>query len=131
MTRRIERILPEFVDTFPRPMKTGVLYISIPYKTCGHLCACGCGEEVITPLSPAQWALTYDGEASTLSPSIGSWSLPCRSHYFIRSGDIIWSQHYLETEITEARRADHAAIEARIPPRARRHWWHRVARRRR
>ncbi len=28
------------------------LYISIPYVTAAHKCPCGCGEEIVTPLSP-------------------------------------------------------------------------------
>ena len=46
----VKFLRPEFADSFPAAMDPGVLYISIPYRTCGHLCCCGCGQEVITPL---------------------------------------------------------------------------------
>jgi hypothetical protein len=66
-----------------RGTRTGVLYVSPGYATVTHLCCCGCGAEVVTPLSPTDWKLTFDGVAISLSPSVGNWSLPCRSHYFI------------------------------------------------
>ncbi|MFC8536700.1 DUF6527 family protein [Streptomyces sp. NPDC057249] len=61
--------------------------MSISYRTCGHLCCCGCGNEVITPLSPTQWSLTYDGESASLAPSVGNWALRCQSLYWIRHGE--------------------------------------------
>ncbi|MEV6886172.1 DUF6527 family protein [Streptomyces sp. NPDC051135] len=87
-------------------MDSGVLYVSIPYRTCGHLCCCGCGHEVVTPLSPAQWSITYDGENVSLTPSIGSWALPCRSHYWIPSGRVRWSRRYSAAEIAQNRDRD-------------------------
>lgn len=81
----------QFVLSFPSPMEAGTLYVSMEYASCGHLCACGCGREVVTPLRPKDaWTLTFDGEAITLSPSIGSRNLPCRSHYYIRNGKVVW-----------------------------------------
>jgi hypothetical protein len=50
------------------------IYISIRFATVGHKCCCGCGREVITPLSPTDWSLTSDGETVSLHPSIGNWS---------------------------------------------------------
>jgi hypothetical protein len=97
---------PVFTETFPPAMDAGVLYISIPYRTCGHLCCCGCGHEVVTPLSPAQWSLTYDGENVSLTPSIGNWSLPCQSHYWIRHGRVRWSRRYSVAEIDQNRERD-------------------------
>ena len=40
----------------------------------GPRCCCGCGEEVVTPFSPAQWQMSFDGEAVSLHPSIGNWN---------------------------------------------------------
>ncbi|MEU8512628.1 DUF6527 family protein [Kitasatospora sp. NPDC048722] len=97
---------PEFAESFPATMEQGVLYISITYSTCGHLCCCGCGQEVITPLSPAQWSFTYDGENVSLTPSVGNWALPCRSHYWIRKGAVQWSRRYSPDEVAENRERD-------------------------
>ena len=81
MTRT--EITLEFVTLAPPVLEPGVLYISMEYATVLHLCCCGCGNQVVTPLAPARWRLTYDGRAVSLSPSIGNHSFPCRSHYWI------------------------------------------------
>ena len=71
-------------------LESGILYVSMKYAICGHLCACGCGEKVITPLSPKQWKIAYNGEDVTLYPSIGNYAFACQSHYFLTNGNIIW-----------------------------------------
>lgn len=73
----------------PDQLESGVLYISIEYGTAVHSCCCGCGEEVVTPITPTDWTLIYDGETISLSPSIGNWKIPCRSHYFIEQSRVI------------------------------------------
>lgn len=110
MTSRIARLEPAFVEHFPAVMTPGVLYVSFAYRTCGHVCCCGCGHEVVTPLSPAHWSLTYDGENVTLRPSIGSWSLACQSHYWISNGQIRWSRRYSRADIAENRTLDRAQL---------------------
>ena len=49
---------PEFMDVIPDRLEPGRLYISIPYTTALHLCCCGCGNEVVTPLHPVHWTLS-------------------------------------------------------------------------
>ena len=70
-------------------IQPGVLYISHKYGTAVHHCACGCGEEVITPLSPEGWTIHFNGRFS-LTPSIGNFQFPCRSHYFITNEEVCW-----------------------------------------
>ena len=74
----------EFVEFIPDKLADGVVYVSIPYATVAHKCCCGCGMEVVTPLSPTDWELIFDGESISLDPSIGNWSFDCKSHYWIR-----------------------------------------------
>lgn len=81
----------EFITSRPDHLDDGVLYVSMPYATAIHLCACGCGEEVVTPIARIGWQLQFDGESITLTPSIGNWRLPCRSHYWIRRNAIRWA----------------------------------------
>ena len=69
---RTGRYEPYFVDRIPETLAAGVLYISIAYTTAAHLCACGCGREVITPIRPGDWRLTFDGESVSFDPSIGN-----------------------------------------------------------
>ena len=80
----------KFVHYMPKELNQGVLYVSMEYSLVMHLCACGCGEKVATPLSPEDWKLYYDGEAITLSPSVGNWDFPCLSHYWIRRNKTIF-----------------------------------------
>ena len=77
-----------FVDSIPATLQEGVIYVCLKHNIVSHLCACGCGNRIDTPIDPSEWKLTYDGEAISLYPSIGNWDIPCRTHYFI-SGDMI------------------------------------------
>lgn len=81
-----------FVRSVPDELERGVLYVSMEFASAIHLCACGCARQVVTPLARDGWTLTYRGGGITLSPSIGNWKLPCRSHYWIRDGQIEWAQ---------------------------------------
>ncbi|MEW1836919.1 DUF6527 family protein [Nonomuraea angiospora] len=46
------RLDHRFVEHIPERLEPGELYISFPFATAAHLCACGCGKEVVIPLSP-------------------------------------------------------------------------------
>lgn len=108
---RVGSIRHEFVEFMPPALEDGVLYVSIEYGTMAHRCCCGCGNKVVTPLSPAQWRLTYDGESVSLSPSVGSHDLACRSHYWIRENRVHWARKWTEDQVTEGRAADRRALE--------------------
>ena len=73
----------KFLEVIPDYLEEDILYISLQYKTVVHKCACGCGNEVVTPLTPNDWKLTFDGKTISLYPSIGNWSFTCHSHYWI------------------------------------------------
>jgi len=49
----------KFVGSIPEILEEGVLYISIDYCTAVHKCVCGCGNEVVTPISPTDWELRF------------------------------------------------------------------------
>ena len=93
----------EFVEFMPEIIKSGVLYVSIPYATTTHKCACGCGETVVTPITPTDWKLTWNGKTVTLYPSIGNWNFPCRSHYWIEEDEIIWARKWSDSKIKKNR----------------------------
>jgi len=94
------------VTYIPSELLPGILYVSTEYQVAGHLCACGCAAKVITPLGPAEWTYSERSGLPTLRPSIGSWQLPCQSHYFITQGRIQWADRWTDTEIAAARRAE-------------------------
>ena len=102
-------IKPEFVELMPDELKEGVLYISVPFATATHKCPCGCGEIVVTPIRPTDWTLAWDGETVSLDPSIGNWSLPCRSHYWIIKNRVVWARKWNFAEIEATRENDRRA----------------------
>ena len=98
----------EFVEHFPDHAKDGTIYISITFATAMHRCCCGCGNQVITPLSPTGWTLIFDGKIS-LEPSIGNWSFPCQSHYWIVRNKVEWARRWSPDEIAAGRASEHRA----------------------
>ena len=88
-----------FMESIPERLDANTLYVSIKYATAIHSCACGCGREVVTPLSPTDWTLSFDGRTVSLSPSIGNWSSPCRSHYFFKKDRIRWAPAWSDEEV--------------------------------
>lgn len=79
----------KFVDSIPEKLDDGIIYISLQYCTTIHKCVCGCGNEVVTPLSPNGWNITFNGKTVSLYPSIGNWDFKCESHYWIKENEVI------------------------------------------
>jgi hypothetical protein len=102
----ITNVRPAFIEFVPDRLEPGVVYISIAFGTMAHSCCCGCGSEVVTPLSPAGWRFDYDGETISLDPSIGNWALACRSHYWIQRNQVVWARRWSSRRIERARRED-------------------------
>jgi len=96
----------QFVEFMPKVLADGVLYVSMTYATASHRCFCGCGMKVVTPLSPTDWRLTFDGDSVSLHPSIGNWSYPCRSHYVLRGNRVVWAGPMAASDIRAIRDAD-------------------------
>ena len=109
---RMTQLRPEFVEFIPAKPQPGVLYVSRKYKTATHLCCCGCGNKVVTPLNPSAWSFSAAGDKVSLHPSIGSWSLPCKSHYWIRGNRIQWAGGMSQRQIEIVQKSDQRAIEA-------------------
>ena len=135
----IAELRPEFVEFIPKQTLDGVLYVSIEYATAVHRCCCGCGNKVVTPLSPASWSLTFDGETVSLDPSIGNWSFDCRSHYWINRNRVEWAPSWSAAEVASGRHAAARRLARHLdrapggtePPDAvpRTSWWRRWLRR--
>ncbi|MEV4320623.1 DUF6527 family protein [Microbispora rosea] len=109
----------EFVAMIPDHLDEGVVYVSMPYATAVHLCCCGCGHEVVTPLHPLQWSLILNGETISLTPSIGNWSFPCRSHYWIRAGQVHRARPFSDSEISGVRAKERALLSDHYEPQVR------------
>ena len=108
---RLTMIQPQFVEFVPKELEDGILYISIPYSTTVHKCACGCGSKITLPINPARWRFLWDGERISLWPSVGNWSYPCQSHYWIEQNQIEWARTMSVDEIERNRTSDKAVRE--------------------
>lgn len=102
-------LVHEFVEFIPEKLEEGTLYVCMSLGIVVHKCCCGCGNEVVTPLSPTDWKLTFDGETISLHPSIGSWSFKCRSHYWIRNNRATWAPQWSRKQIEAGRAHDRLA----------------------
>ena len=116
MTRHVT-LEPRFVKAIPRQLEPGVLYVSMEYGTVVHSCCCGCGHEVVTPLTSNDWTLTFNGEHVSLWPSVGNWNLPCRSHYIIKANNVIdagpWSDKRIQAAIQYEQERKHEYFKIR------------------
>jgi hypothetical protein len=133
----------EFVEFIPEELEQGTLYVSIRFASASHLCCCGCGNKVVTPIRPTDWKLIFDGKTISLEPSIGNWSFPCQSHYWIRNDRVNWTSQWSCDQIERGRLRDRQAkgdyfgdseatsatdtdeIETRRPKRS---WWQMIRR---
>ncbi len=114
---RHETLAHRFVRNVPRELEPGVLFISMDYATAVHSCCCGCGDRVVTPFTPTDWRMTFDGETVSLHPSVGNWNQRCRSHYVIQRSRVLeagpWSKSQIEAEQRRDQRAKAAFYSAR------------------
>jgi hypothetical protein len=94
------------VHYMPKQLEAGILYVSEEFEVAGHLCACGCGSKVITPLGPTEWSFEDRRGKPTLRPSIGSWQLPCKSHYWITAGRVRWAHQWTPDQVERGRQAE-------------------------
>jgi len=102
----MQTIQHNFVEEIPSEKEPGILYISLEFAVATHLCPCGCRSVIVTRLAPNGWSMLFNGETVTLNPSIGNWSLPCKSHYWIRNNQIKWARAYNKDEIEGVRKRD-------------------------
>jgi hypothetical protein len=109
--KRLHQLTPAFVDEIPGTPEHGKLYLSCRYRAAVHLCACGCGAKISTPLHPTGWRLSYDGESVSLSPSVGNWSEKCQSHYVIKSSRVLWGDRLPREKIRRIREQRHRELE--------------------
>jgi len=78
----IKPVCVEFIPPWEE-MEEGTIYISVEYKTASHKCLCGCGSPTITPMTKDMWSFNLRNGKLSISPSIGNFQFPCKSHYII------------------------------------------------
>lgn len=110
----------ERVHYMPQELRPGVLYVSEEFGIAAHLCACGCGSKIRTPLGPTEWCFEEAKDGPTLRPSIGNWQRPCRSHYWISRGEIHWAEQWTPEQIAQGRKGEEGRRRAYYAARERR-----------
>jgi hypothetical protein len=122
MPLKLQTIRPVYVESFPDQLEPGVLYISRRFRTACHSCFCGCGTKIVTPIRPTEYTLTDVNDRVSMTPSIGNWSHPCRSHYVIRDNQVLWAEQMSDAAIAIGRTRDAAEKRAYF----RKPWWTRL-----
>ena len=88
----------KFVATPPKhsELEDGVLYV-LPHCNCAiHKCMCGCKDVVVLAIDenngkePYFWGWTYTDGNVSITPSVGNFQFPCKSHYFLQHGKVKW-----------------------------------------
>lgn len=100
----ITKLENRFVESIPKELEDGILYISPRFRVVMHACCCGCKNKVVTPLSPVRWRMTFDGKTVSLHPSIGNWNFECKSHYWIVNSEVKWVRKWTNEEIEEGKK---------------------------
>lgn len=118
MTFKLER-----VRYMPKTLEPSTLYVSDEFETAAHLCACGCGAKIRTPLGSTEWRYEDAPVGPSLWPSVGNWQQPCQSHYVIRRGEIIWAGKWSAAQIEAGRQAEQSRRETYFEQRARERTW--------
>jgi hypothetical protein len=106
------RFVLQRVTTIPRELDPHVLYVAETFGAAAHLCACGCGTKIRTPLGPTDWYLTDTRRGPTLRPSIGNWQEACQSHYLIIDGEVRWARQWTQEEILVGRAEEQTRAHA-------------------
>jgi hypothetical protein len=108
------------VRFMPDSLEPGVLYVSEQFRTAQHLCACGCGAKIRTPLGPTEWSFKDTKNGPTLFPSVGNWQQACQSHYLIEAGRVIWAPKWTPEQIVAGRKQEESRrrsyYDTRYPP---------------
>lgn len=94
------------VHYMPKELNAGVLYVSQEFGVAVHLCACGCGAKVRTPLGPTEWVIQETDAGPSLNPSVGNWQQVCQSHYWIYRGEVRWAAKWTPEQIAAGRRGE-------------------------
>lgn len=109
---KLDHITLQHVEYMPKQLEPGILYVSEKFGAVAHLCACGCGAKIRTPLGATEWSLKVAASGPSLWPSVGNWQQACKSHYVIDNGEIIWCGTWTPEQILDGRRSEEARRKA-------------------
>ena len=101
-----------FVRFIPDELEDQTLYVSMEFATAVHKCCCGCGGKVVTPLTPTDWKLIFNGVSVSLKPSVNNSGFECESHYFILQNRVVWAPRLQPRQLGAVRLKDRLAKDA-------------------
>lgn len=93
----------KFVISIPNVLNERTHHVSVDYATVVYKFCCGCRRKVVTPLTPTNWTLIYEGVSILLDPSIGNGSFKCRSHYWMSRSTVRWARQWPGSKIAAGR----------------------------
>lgn len=64
----------------------------------------------MTPTNPAKWRLVERADTVSLWPSIGNWSFPCQSHYYIERNGVRWAGAFSPKMIAAVKARDRVDV---------------------
>lgn len=85
----VNNIILRLVKCIPEELEENVLYVSKEFGTASHLCGCGCKTEIVTPIGDNWWTFHENCGLFSLTPSVGNYQIPCKSHYFITNNQFV------------------------------------------
>lgn len=94
------------VQYMPKELASGILYVSEEFDIAMHLCACGCGSKIRTPLGVTEWRVEETKDGVTLYPSVGNWQQKCQSHYWIHGGKVFWAESWSKEKVAAGRKRE-------------------------
>src|ERR1700676_5046900 len=122
---KIDRFILQRVQYMPGTLEPGILYVAEQYGTAAHLCACGCGAKIRTPLGPDEWSFAEMATGPSLSPSVVNWQQADQAHKWIVGGQVEWAGKWSEKQVAAGRGREEerrrAYYDCLNPPT----WWQR------
>ncbi len=109
--KKVGVLAHEFVEFIPDTLKEGTTLRIDRIRDRGSQVLLRVWKEVVTPLSPSDWKLIFDGKTISLDPSIGNWGFKCQSHYWIRNNRVRWAARWSKDKVNAGRAHDRFAKE--------------------
>jgi hypothetical protein len=110
------------VGKTPANLEPDAVYVNEDFELASLLCPCGCAHK-ITLLYPDGHTVDNDGGYATVSPSIGVWDAPCRSHFYITRGHVDWCPSWSDERIQVSMAAQRQRHLDTSPPAIERRWY--------
>ena len=86
------------IEYIPDKLDPGIVYHNKEFEIAALLCPCGCGHR-ISLLVPDSHQIYSENGLVTIEPSISVCDSTCKSHFYIKSGNIKWFHAFSESQV--------------------------------